>query len=73
MKPITTVTELFNALGGDEAVAKLLGLQRASLNIMKKENSISRQHHHKLSHALPRPFETPDHLFRLVIGKRRPV
>ena len=62
-RPIATVAELIEALGGIEATAVLLGVREPWVYQMRRTNKISPKHVRAVSRALPRGYDVPYRLF----------
>jgi predicted DNA-binding transcriptional regulator AlpA len=62
-KPIDTVAELASAFGGVRQMAKLLGLDEATIYGYIAADKIPVKHARKLSANLPQEFEMPYRLF----------
>jgi DNA-binding transcriptional regulator YdaS (Cro superfamily) len=57
------VAELFDALGGANAVSRLLGVSGSHVKAMQQQNYIAPKHYLAVAAALPRPNEMPNKLF----------
>ena len=64
MKTISSVSELFEALGGTRAIEALLDVSAQQISNMRRANCIPPKHHFRIRNALPRSVLAHDGLFR---------
>lgn len=68
-KTISTVSDLFAALGGTEAVVRLFNVSEQQVSNMRRANYIPPKHHFAVTRALPRGTLIDDRLYTPRIGK----